>query len=243
MTQRMHSAGRWAGPQEGWGHAEVKVFPSEPQFPIPRDGQPCPGSTPLGRVGAGEEQRPEVGQGGLGSLVKRVVTQPAQLPQPFSGSDWTQPGTRPQTRAPPGDVSRLLSLWVTEVVRVSGSGAEHTGEPSQHRVRGTWLSLLALLFPSSDSVLTGLSPKPPSCLLSRQWSGQEEQHGFPHSTPSSGLGRPTLTQHRLPSPGPQTQGTLYHASTSQNLSLEHPSRGQVSRGNPLRFLGLGTHFP
>ena len=70
MTQRMSSAGRQTGPQEGWGHAEVTVFPSEPQSPIPRDKQPCPGLTPLGRVGAGEKQRPGVGQGGLGSSVK-----------------------------------------------------------------------------------------------------------------------------------------------------------------------------
>ena len=67
----MHSAGRWAGPREGWGHTEVTVFPSEPQFPIPIGEQPCPGSTLFGRVGAGEEQRPGVGQGGLGSSVKQ----------------------------------------------------------------------------------------------------------------------------------------------------------------------------
>ena len=69
-TQRMRSAGGWVGPRESWGHAEVTVFPSEPQFPIPRDEQPCPGSTPLRRAGAGEEQRPGVGWGGPGSSVK-----------------------------------------------------------------------------------------------------------------------------------------------------------------------------
>ena len=105
-----------------------------------------------------------MGQGGLGSLLKRVLTQPARLPQPLSGSDWTQPGTRPQTRALPGDVSRLLSLWVTVVARVFGSGAEHTGEPSQHQVRGAWLSLLALI-----SILTlcphWAQPKAPVLLV------------------------------------------------------------------------------
>lgn len=78
-TQRMRSAGGWAGPWESWGHAEVTVFPSEPQFPIPRDGQPCPSLTLLARVGAGEEQRPRVGQGGLGSSVQR-----GSLPSPPS---------------------------------------------------------------------------------------------------------------------------------------------------------------
>lgn len=41
-TQRTRSAGRQAGPQECWGHAEVTLFLSEPGFPIPRNGQPCP---------------------------------------------------------------------------------------------------------------------------------------------------------------------------------------------------------
>lgn len=96
--------------------------------------------------------------------MKRVLTQPARLPQPLSGSDWTQPGTRPQTRALPGDVSRLLSLWVTVVVRVFGSGAEHTGEPSQHQVRGAWLSLLASYFhPHTLSSLSSAQSPRPAC--------------------------------------------------------------------------------
>lgn len=49
-----------------------------------------------------------MGQGGLGSLPSLPG-----FPSPSLGLSWTQPGTRPQTRAPPGDVSRLLSLWVT----------------------------------------------------------------------------------------------------------------------------------
>ena len=43
-------------------------------------------------------------------------------------------------------------------------------------------------------------------------------------------------------PWSPTQRMLHHASTSRHLSLQHPSRGLVSKGNPLRFLGLWTHF-
>ena len=70
----------WAAPHDsedalcrrvGGSPGELGSRRGDSQFPIPRDGQPCPSLTLLGRVGAGEEQRPGVGQGGLGSSGQR----------------------------------------------------------------------------------------------------------------------------------------------------------------------------
>ena len=47
---------------------------------------------------------------GWGPWCSGTLTHPARLPQPHSGSDWTQRSPTPRPRAPAGDVGSLLNL-------------------------------------------------------------------------------------------------------------------------------------